>query len=68
MVGGVPPQSIQENSLKKENASVARKGLMHFCFVSYRLSRIANQINRELLFIILQTVFTTTTAQWGNFT
>jgi hypothetical protein len=32
-VGGVPPQSIQENSLKKENASVARKGLMHFCFV-----------------------------------
>jgi len=32
-VGGVPPQSIQENSLKKKNASVARKGLMHFCFV-----------------------------------
>ena len=44
------------------------KALMHFCFVSYRLIRIANQINRELLFIILQTVFTTTTAQWSNFT
>ena len=34
MVGGVPPQSIRENSLKKEMHQMPQKVLMHFLLIS----------------------------------